>query len=75
MAGRYDSIPSNSGNDPAEVECVLLGATEKAIRVALDEDDSPVWVPRSLIAEIVKGAGKSVTITIPTWFAEREGLI
>lgn len=74
MVGRYHNVPDkNYGREPVDVELFLKDETEKAVRVALDEAADPVWLPRSLIE--ISGEGRIVTVTMPQWLAEKEGLV
>jgi hypothetical protein len=45
--------------------------------VLVDDGGSDHWIPRSLIEEDLEDAetGDIVVITVPAWFAEREGLV
>lgn len=70
---------ARQGNDEeAEVECKVIAATARAIRVTVtDDEDDAVWLPRSCIddrgEDISRGA--VVTIGVQQWLAEREGLV
>lgn len=55
----------------------LMDETEKAWKFAPDgEETNPVWVPKS-IAEWEPDGDESVsgTMFVPTWFAEKEGMV
>jgi hypothetical protein len=58
-----------------ELSVEIKRTTEMAVLV--DDGDSDLWIPRSLIEEDLEDAetGDIVVITVPAWFAEREGLV
>ncbi len=79
--GRYDR------NEPIEVRLFVLGgATERAIRVRLEDDfgdDEGAWLPWSQVESIEDddgpvdpdelSHGDVATFTIPLWLAEDRG--
>lgn len=66
--------------DYAEVACIkLAGETAKAVRV--DAGTKVLWLPKKNLSagsrERVEAAeeGTSLTLSIATWFAKKEGLL
>lgn len=60
-----------------EVYGDLMDETEKAWKFAPDGDEkNPVWVPKS-ISEWYPDEedGVTGTMTVPEWFAEKEGMV
>lgn len=55
-----------------------IGGTEKALRVQLESEDEPRWIPKSQIHDDseVYDLDKNATgdIVVTRWFAEKEGL-
>lgn len=72
-------------NDVLRTDGVNLGLaqaiaeTEKALRVQLESEDSPRWIPKSQIHDDseVYDADKNATgdLVVTRWFAEKEGLV
>lgn len=58
--------------------CQVIAATEKAIKVQLESEDSPRWVPKSQIHDDSEAfdAKDNATgdLVVKRWFAEKEGL-
>lgn len=56
-----------------------IAGTEKALRVQLESEDEPRWIPRSQIHDDseVYDDKKNATgdLVVTRWFAEKEGLI
>lgn len=61
--------------DRIELSVEIRQATDLAFLVF--DGDKEVWVPKSLIEEPddLKISDKCQEISVPVWFAEREGLI
>jgi RNase P/RNase MRP subunit p29 len=57
------------------IEGVVIRETDSA--VLLETDDGKVWVPKSIVIDPPDywGEDEEVEIEIPTWFAEKEGLV
>lgn len=58
-------------------DCTVLGETEKALKVLIEEGRQ-VWLPKSVIAPDDVGhlevGDEGVTIPVAEWFADKEGL-
>lgn len=56
-----------------------ISGTEKALRVQLESEDRPRWVPRSQIhddSEVFDDKDNaSGDLVVTKWFAEKEGLV
>ena len=61
-------------NEKIEIDVEIKKITEMAILA--DDGYTEHWIPKSLIEEDVEDAevDETITITIPEWFAEKEGL-
>lgn len=59
-------------------QCQVIAASEKAIKVQLESEDDPRWIPRSQIHDDSEAydADKNATgdLVVTRWFAEKEGL-
>lgn len=67
---------SYTGDDPVEIEVYKHHATDKAIKVSLDgEDSNAVFVPLSKIEEMKPKSHGILMITIPEWLAIEKGLV
>jgi hypothetical protein len=53
-----------------------IGGTEKALRVQLESENEPRWIPRSQIHDDseVYDTGTDGDLVVTRWFAEKEGL-
>lgn len=58
--------------------CKVLAATEKALKVQLEVEDAPRWVPKSQIhddSEVFDANHNDEgDLVVTQWFAEKEGL-
>lgn len=58
--------------------CRVIAATEKAIKVQLESEDDPRWVPRGQVHDDSEAydADNNATgdLVVTRWFAEKEGL-
>jgi hypothetical protein len=56
-----------------------IAGTEKALRVQLESEDEPRWIPRSQIhddSEVYDDKNNATgDLVIKRWFAEKEGLV
>lgn len=56
-----------------------VSGTEKALRVQLESEDSPRWIPRSQIhddSEVYDDKDHATgDLVVNRWFAEKEGLV
>lgn len=55
----------------------VLGATDKALKIQLDKEDSPRWIPKSCIhddSEVYREDSEPGSLVLLDWFAEKEGL-
>lgn len=55
----------------------VVGATDKALRVQLKKEDSPRWIPKSVIhadSEVYREDSEPGDLVLEQWFAEKEGL-
>jgi len=56
----------------------VIGASAKALRVQLESEDAPRWIPRSVIhddSEVYDDDKNATgTLVLARWFAEKEGL-
>jgi len=59
--------------DPVELDGRIETETERA--VLFDDGRQTVWLPLSQISERDDHRDGTVTLEIPEWLAEREGLI
>jgi hypothetical protein len=67
---------SSTSNDLVEVEVYKHHATDKAIKVSLDgEDSNAVFVPISKIEEMKPKSHGILMITLPEWMAIEKGLV
>ena len=73
-----------SGKDLVEISCHFVTYTDKAILI--NDGDQEVWIPQSQINDVTYDRddaeewedlepGDSLTIEIPEWLAEKNGLI
>ena len=65
-----------------EVDVEIIGQTSSALHVEVERmgrngPDEPreLWIPKSLIAAQEDKVRYVSTLTIPQWFAEKEGLV
>lgn len=61
-----------------ELDAELVNETDLAFLIVVDgNDDNQVWIPRSLgsYTERPPRPLPDVLVTVPEWFAKREGLI
>lgn len=59
-----------------DIECLWLHETEKGVKIATDEESTPVWLPKHLV-EIdapLTIPGAICTITLPERLAIEKGL-
>jgi hypothetical protein len=63
-------------NDPVEINGVFMGGTGNAILLE-DADGKEHWLPRSQIEFDPDDPDKfdPITVTMPEWLAEKEGLV
>lgn len=61
-------VKSNGRSDLVDIDCEIIGETERAIRI--DDGSKTCWLPRSL-SEI----NDDGTVTIPEWLAMDRELI
>lgn len=56
-----------------------ISGTEKALRVLLESEDEPRWIPRSQIhddSEVYDDKNNTTgDLVVTRWFAEKEGLV
>jgi hypothetical protein len=65
-----------SRDDDALVEVICTETeAETAQAIRYDIDDNYVWIPKSLIHDSYENEDGTITIQIPEWFAEKEGLV
>ena len=59
-----------------EIDRVIL-ETDRAIAITVEDDDDPIWIPKSQISEdsAVQGKGDKGTLIIPRWLADAKGLL
>lgn len=64
------------GEEIVDVEVELVHETEKAwlVRSFAGKASKEVWIPQSL-GELGKSIKGVRLLTLPTWFAEKEGLV
>jgi len=56
-----------------EIFCEKKHETPSAILI--NEGDNDIWIPKSQISNIEEGKGDYITIEIPEWLANKNGLI
>jgi hypothetical protein len=62
-------------SDVIDLEGKIERETPFAVLFHTGDKDTAVWLPHSQIKVDDTGPGDVITITIPEWLAEREGLI
>jgi len=66
----------DSGDDP---ECIGVGKclsqTEKAVRIHLDDENTPRWIPKSVLHDDseVYQTGDTGKVIVKQWWAEKNG--
>lgn len=59
-----------------ELDAELVTETDAAFLIVVDgNDDNKVWVPFSLGSYIVRKKLPDIEVTLPSWFAEKNGLV
>lgn len=61
-----------------ELEAELVNETPNAFLIVVDgNDDNKVWVPFSIgsYEEMPRRPLPDIIVTVPQWFAEKEGLV
>ena len=61
-------------SDLVDITALLLGETDKAIRID-GGHEAPVWLPKSQVEYERNGDGSTFTVTLPEWLAKEKGLI
>ena len=59
--------------DVADYDLIVLGYTNRAVRVKADDDGEPFWLPLSQV-EVDDNSTGLCAVPIPDWLAEERGL-
>jgi hypothetical protein len=60
----------------ADIDGLLMHETEKAYLFAPDGDEErKTWIPKSMAEWEPDKDGVSGTMSVPVWYAEKEGLV
>lgn len=68
-------------DDPyVEIECTIVDASPKAVKVRLSSTRDIHWVPRSCLhggqeSRVAELQGDELKLKVRRWFAQKEGLV